>query len=95
MSAFVVQAANPKALLFFMAILPQFLDPLGSLEVQVALLGVTSIVVEAIVLLGYGLLAARAQRLAARPRFATLTHRLSGGILLAAALGLARQSHAR
>jgi homoserine/homoserine lactone efflux protein len=87
-NGFVLQAANPKNLLFFTAILPQFIDvarPLGS---QIVILGVTSVVLEFFILLGYGLLASRATRLAAQQRFAAWTNRLAGSMLIGAGLGL-------
>ena len=48
--AFAVQAANPKAIVFFTALLPQFIDPAGSVPFQVAILAATSIAVEFAVL---------------------------------------------
>ena len=83
-SGFVLQAANPKALVFFAALLPQFIDPTGPIGAQVALLGITSMVIEFLVLLGYGLLAARMGMLSARPRFARLADRVAGALLIAA-----------
>jgi threonine/homoserine/homoserine lactone efflux protein len=50
----------------------------------------TSVAMEFVVLAAYGLMAARAARIAAQPRFATLTRRLSGALLLGAAFGLSR-----
>jgi homoserine/homoserine lactone efflux protein len=94
LNAVVVQGANPKALLFFVAILPQFLDPRAPLAWQVAVLGVTSIAVECLVLLGYGLLAGQAARFASRPTFATITNRLAGSLLIVAGLGIVRQRQA-
>src|SRR5262249_51218877 len=43
---FVLQTANPKALLFFTAILPQFIDAGRNVALQVIVLGISSIVVE-------------------------------------------------
>jgi homoserine/homoserine lactone efflux protein len=86
---FLVQTTNPKALLFFTALLPQFIDPALPVAFQVAVLGLASIVIEFCVLIGYGVLAGRASRIATRPRFAALTGRLSGGALIAAGCGVA------
>jgi threonine/homoserine/homoserine lactone efflux protein len=92
LDGFVLQTANPKALVFFVALLPQFIDPAGSIVGQVAILGVTSVIVEFGVLLGYGVAASRASEWAARPRWPALTNRLAGGMLVAAGVGVARAS---
>lgn len=89
LNGFVLQAANPKSILFFTALLPQFIDPKGPVTWQVAILGVTSIVIELVVLAGYAALAGRVARFAAQPRFATITDRLAGGLLITAAVGIA------
>jgi threonine/homoserine/homoserine lactone efflux protein len=87
---FVLQLSNPKALLFFVAILPQFIDQGGPIAIQILVLGATSIVLECVVLAAYAAAAGRAARLATQLRFATATSRLSGVLLVGAALGLAR-----
>jgi homoserine/homoserine lactone efflux protein len=86
---FFVQTTNPKALLFFTALLPQFIDPALPVARQIAVLGLASIVIEFGVLSLYGILAGRASRIATKPRFAALTGRLSGGALIAAGCGVA------
>lgn len=90
-NGFVLQVANPKALVFFVALLPQFIDPRGSVVAQVAILGVTSVVIEFFVLLAYGALAGRLTVVAARPRFQTLAHRVAGAMLVAAGVSVALQ----
>ena len=57
---FALQTSNPKAIVFFAAFLPQFIDPAGSIAAQVGILGVTSLLTELGVLAGYGYLAGRA-----------------------------------
>jgi homoserine/homoserine lactone efflux protein len=87
---FFLQAANPKALLFFTAILPQFIDARHNVVIQVLLLGISSIVVEFVILFFYGQLAGRALSTARNPGFEKLTNRLAGSLLIGAGLGLAR-----
>ena len=89
-----LQGANPKALLFFTAILPQFIEPARSLAWQVLILGVSSIVVEFFILLAYGQLAGRAVLAARNPRFDKLTNRAAGVLLIGAGLGIARLKRA-
>jgi homoserine/homoserine lactone efflux protein len=86
---FLLQAANPKALLFFTAILPQFLDPRQGVGIQILVLGISSIVVEFAILFIYGQLAGRALATARSPRFEKLTNRAAGSLLIGAGLGLA------
>ncbi len=85
---FVTQGANPKALVFFSAILPQFIDPAGRFGTQIFVLGTTSIVIELAVLAGYIALAQRTGGLA-RHRFARPLERVAGGLLVAAGARLA------
>ena len=85
---FVVQLANPKALVFFVALLPQFIDPDASVAFQVLVLGASSVVIELLVLSLYVALTARARRLAG-VRWSRALERMGGGFLVAAAARLA------
>lgn len=89
---FALQAANPKALVFFVAFLPQFIDTNRALAPQVAILAVTSVVIEFLVLAGYGYLAARTAALARRPALVAAVTRVSGFLLMAAGVGVALSS---
>ena len=86
---FVTQAANPKALVFFTALLPQFIDPEGAVAVQVAILGISSVVIEFVVLAIYVAACHRARSWARDPRFATPLQRAGGLLLIGAAVRLA------
>ncbi|MGE5160481.1 MAG: LysE family translocator [Betaproteobacteria bacterium] len=85
LSGLTLQLANPKTLVFFAAILPQFVDPKLPVGAQMAWLAAGSIVPEFFILGGYGYLASRAARLTADPRFARLTERVAGVLVLGAA----------
>ena len=54
-----LQLANPKNIVFFMAILPQFINLEKSVPMQVFILGVSSITIEISCLLVYGTLGSR------------------------------------
>jgi homoserine/homoserine lactone efflux protein len=81
------QLANPKAIVFFTALLPQFVDPARPVAMQFVILGVISIVVELPVLLLYGYAADRGR--ARYGRHAPLFQRLAGACLIAAGAKLA------
>lgn len=66
LGAVTLQLANPKALLFFLALLPQFIDMGGAVIPQMLILAATSMVPELFILLGYGWLAHRAVHASAR-----------------------------
>ncbi len=87
---FVLQAANPKALLFFTAILPQFISPHHNVALQIFLLGISSILVEFAILFTYGQLAGRALAAARSPQFEKVSNRIAGSLLIGAGVGLAR-----
>lgn len=83
------QLSNPKAIVFFSALLPQFLSPDGGVIEQFAILGIASLAIEFCVLLTYGWAAERGSRLIFKGRFSVLTDRIAGGFLIGAGLGLA------
>ena len=85
-----LQAANPKAVLFFTAILPQFIDPRQAVALQILVLGITSVTVEFVILFVYGELAGRALATARSRRFQKLTNSVAGALLVGAGVGLAR-----
>jgi threonine/homoserine/homoserine lactone efflux protein len=85
LSGLTLQLANPKTLIFFVAILPQFVDPRLAVGPQMVWLAAGSIVPELFILIGYGYLASRAARVATDPRYARMTDRVAGVLVLGAA----------
>lgn len=86
---FLTQGANPKALVFFSAILPQFIDPAGPVAAQVTILGASSVLIELAVLSIYVGACRSARGWARHPRFAAHAERLGGLLLIGAGAQLA------
>jgi threonine/homoserine/homoserine lactone efflux protein len=85
------QLANPKVVLFFGALLPQFVDPARPAAPQFALLGATFIVSDLLVFAAYGALAHRTRILLKNPRAARAASRVTGIAMLGAAARLAAE----
>jgi threonine/homoserine/homoserine lactone efflux protein len=90
-SGFVTQVSNPKAIVFFAAILPQFIDPHRALLLQIAILTVASFVIELCVLTAYSLAADRLRRSSAAERASLWIERAGGLVLLGIAARIARE----
>ena len=86
---FVVNASNPKAIVFILAVLPQFLDPQRDLILQYLHMGATMVVVDLIVMAGYTGLASRVLRLLRTPRQQRLVNRSFAAMFAGAAALLA------
>lgn len=82
---FLVGASNPKALLFFCALFPQFIVPSAPQVPQFLVLGVTFIFFELLWLTIYALSASKAKRWLQQPRRAKLFNRATGVVFLVAA----------
>ena len=83
------QLSNPKAIVFFSALLPQFVSKDGSVLAQFIVLGIVSLAIELVVLVSYGWAAERGSRMILKGKFSLLTDRIAGGFLVCAGLGLA------
>jgi len=79
--ATLTQMGNPKAILFFGALVPQFLDTNAPLLPQYLIMFAVTFIGEAIILTGYGALAAIGGR-SAGLRHAVWRERVSGLVLV-------------
>ncbi|WP_194270625.1 LysE family translocator [Glaciimonas soli] len=89
LSGMTLQLANPKALIFFIAILPQFVNPTGNVPMQMVWLMLGSVIPEFFILLGYGVLAGKMQNIATQARYARVTDRIAGSLMLGVAMVVA------
>lgn len=83
---FMVQIANPKAVLFFTAVLPPFMDATRPAAAQLALFALATIGMDVLTMSAYGLGGAALARRMAEPRFGKGLAFLTGVLLLAAAV---------
>jgi threonine/homoserine/homoserine lactone efflux protein len=90
-SGLVTQLANPKAIVFFAAVLPQFVDPHAALAPQLLALTLAGACVELTVLSGYTFAADRLRRTSAAARGAVWIERCGGAALLWIASRIARE----
>lgn len=83
---FMVQIANPKAVLFFTAVLPPFMDVTRPAAPQLALFALATIGMDVLSMSAYGLGGAALARRMGEPRFRKGFALLTGLLLLAAAV---------
>lgn len=79
---------NPKGIVFNVAVLPQFINPVKPLALQLLILLATAIAVDTVVMHGYAFLASRAQRWLATARARRAQNRVFGGVLMAMGVSL-------
>ncbi|NVD08176.1 homoserine/homoserine lactone efflux protein [Vibrio sp. JPW-9-11-11] len=89
--AVLINLTNPKSIVFLVALFPQFIDPSQDQLTQLLVLGVTTVTIDACVMLGYTSLAAQMGRFIRSERMMSKINKLFGsmfmgcGALLAAA----------
>ena len=86
---FIVNATNPKTLVFYAAFFPQFIVPASPALPQLILLSATFLVIATALDGGYALIAGRARAFLRTRRQARLRNRITGSLLITAGLGLA------
>jgi RhtB (resistance to homoserine/threonine) family protein len=83
--------ANPKIAVFFMSLLPQFIDAGHPVLLPFLLLGSLFVVLTLAWLCGYALMASKAGGLLTRPRVKSALDRVTGVVLIALGLRLATE----
>ena len=87
--AFLVTALNPKSIVFFVAFVPQFLDPARPFLPQAAILVASFVSLAALNAGLYALAAARLSGAVRRPSLRRLLNRAGGGAMIGAGLAAA------
>ena len=83
-SAYITTALNPKSIVFFLAFIPQFIEPELPFTTQAVILGATFFVLAIISVLGYAALTIYAGQQLHLPLIQRWTHRIGGGLLIGA-----------
>lgn len=86
---FVIEASNPKALLYFSALLPQFVDVSRPLLPQLAILCSITIFIDLLCYCLYAYLGYKSNRVAIPPFVIKCINRTAGGMLIFAGLKMA------
>ncbi|MDN3646641.1 LysE family translocator [Pontixanthobacter aestiaquae] len=87
---FIVEFANPKALLYFAAILPQFLNVSAPIGPQILTMGVTTLILDITIYSVYAGLGQTIARSGVKPWVLRGFNGIAGGALLFAAFKMAR-----
>ena len=93
--AWLVTALNPKGLTFFVAFLPQFIDPAQSFWRQMLIFETTFVALAVVNAFGYAFLASRARSAFSSAGMIRAFNRIGGGMLVGAGIATAamRSSH--
>ena len=87
--AFLIGVTNPKAMLFYIAFFPQFIDPALPVSPQIAIFCVTFAVIAFVLDSGYAVLAGRVRPYLMDARRALIRARVTGTLLIATGIGIA------
>ena len=82
--SFVVTALNPKSIVFFVAFVPQFIDPARPVFAQFAILEATFVALAALNALAWALAAGQMRQTFRRPETLTVFNRTGGSLLIGA-----------
>lgn len=83
-NAYVVTALNPKGIVFFVAFVPQFVDPSNSAVLQFAILEITFLALAAINVAVWAVLAGKLRETFTRPSTLATVNKVGGSFLIGA-----------
>lgn len=92
---FIIEIANPKALLYFAAILPQFVEPDLPILPQLMIMGLITLVMDLVSYSAYTVLGDRIARGGLKGWVVNLVNKLAGGALIYVAVKMASVSASR
>lgn len=84
LEGFLVNASNPKGIIFMLAVLPQFIDPLAPQAPQYAICAASLVFTDLVVMSGYTLLASKVLRALRDPQHVKWMNRSFGGLFIGA-----------
>lgn len=88
MAGLLTNVTNPKGILFMVAVLPQFINPLRPLWLQLLVMALTTVSVDLVVMHGYAFAASRLQGILKNAQAVKWQNRVFGGLLMAVGAGL-------
>lgn len=88
-NTYVVTSLNPKGIVFFIAFLPQFIDPSASTLLQFAIMEITFLTLAAINIIAWVLMAGKMREGFKRPSTLRLVNRIGGSFLIGAGVATA------
>ena len=91
LQGFLTSASNPKAILFFAALFPQFISANGDIWIQFLILSITYISIDGIFLLFYGIAASKIAMMI-KSNSSLIINKVGGSLMLVAALLLGLKS---
>jgi threonine/homoserine/homoserine lactone efflux protein len=93
--AWLVTALNPKSITFFVAFLPQFLNPSANFVTQMVIFETTFLALAFANAFGYALIASRARTMVQNPKAIGVLNKAGGTLLIGAGAATAAVSTAR
>ncbi len=89
LKGFIVELSNPKALLYFSALLPQFIDTSGPIAAQLTILCLITICLDLVCYSLYAYVGHKSLSIGIKPLIIQIINRTAGGMLVFAGLKMA------